>query len=343
MKVVLGLGNEGPEYRWTRHNVGFMVADAIAARCGAELQPRAAISAVLAFAPRPTYGGERVVLAKPRTLMNRSGQPRPRSRGSTALEPRDFIVVFDDADLAFGRVRVRPEGGAGGHNGVRSLIETSGRAGVSLAVKLGVLGEGRHSRDLADYVLDGFLPDERPVVAAMVELGADAVEAVLRDGVEARPAGLQWRCVGASLVKEWRSRLTDGNVRLSRRGCAPTRCRKRIVRTVACGSAPSPPACPEAIRREEVHVIRTYETVFITLPTLTDEEERVVVDAFTTVVVRRRGRLRRQRPHGPAPARLPDQEVRGRRLHAVPLRLQSRTSPRSSTGACASPTRSSAT
>jgi PTH1 family peptidyl-tRNA hydrolase len=183
LKVVLGLGNEGPEYRWTRHNVGFMVADAIASRCGAEFQARGDLGR-LCFRAEITYGGERVVLAKPRTLMNRSGQAAAALQRKYALEPQDFIVVFDDADLAFGRVRVRPEGGAGGHNGVRSLIETFGAGGFT-RVKLGVLGEGRHSRDLADYVLDGFLPDERPVVAAMVELGADAVEAVLRDGVEA--------------------------------------------------------------------------------------------------------------------------------------------------------------
>lgn len=183
MKVVLGLGNDGPEYRWTRHNVGFMVADAIASRCGKAFSARGDLGR-LSFSAETEYGGQRVVLAKPRTLMNRSGQAAAALRRKYGAEPADFIVVFDDADLAFGRVRVRPEGGAGGHNGVRSLIESFGVREFP-RVKLGVLGEGRHSRDLADYVLDGFLPDERPVVAAMVDLGADAVEAVLRDGVEA--------------------------------------------------------------------------------------------------------------------------------------------------------------
>jgi PTH1 family peptidyl-tRNA hydrolase len=182
LKVVLGLGNEGPEYRWTRHNVGFMVADAIASRCGAEFTARGDLGR-LCFRAETTYGGERVVLAKPRTLMNRSGQAAAALKRKYGVEPGDFIVVFDDADLAFGRVRVRPEGGAGGHNGVRSLIESLGLREFP-RVKLGVLGEGRHSRDLADYVLDGFLPDERAVVGTMVDLGADAVEAVLRDGVE---------------------------------------------------------------------------------------------------------------------------------------------------------------
>ena len=192
MKVVLGLGNDGPEYRFTRHNVGFMVADAIALRCGAALTARGDLGR-LTWIAETEYGGQRVVLAKPRTLMNRSGQAAAALRRKYGIEPADFVVVYDDADLAFGRVRVRPEGGAGGHNGVRSLIESFGM-GEFPRVKLGVLGEGRHSRELADYVLGPFHPDERPVVATMVDRGADAVEAVLTDGVEAAPRA----CNGSS-------------------------------------------------------------------------------------------------------------------------------------------------
>jgi len=182
LKVVLGLGNDGPEYRFTRHNVGFMVADAIAVRCGVAFAARGDLGR-LTWTAETEYGGQRVVLAKPRTLMNRSGQAAAALRRKYGAEPGDFIVVFDDADLAFGRVRVRPEGGAGGHNGVRSLIESLA-VGEFPRVKLGVLGEGRHSRDLADYVLGPFHPDERPIVATMVDRAADAVEAVLRDGVD---------------------------------------------------------------------------------------------------------------------------------------------------------------
>ena len=181
MKVVLGLGNEGPEYRNTRHNVGFMVADAVAARCGTSFSARGDLGR-LTFIAETEYAGQRVVLAKPRTLMNRSGQAAAALQRKFFAEADELIVVYDDADLAFGRVRVRPEGGAGGHNGVRSLIESCG-TNVFPRVKLGVLGEGRHSRDLAAYVLDPFHPDERAGLATMVELGADAVEAVIRDGV----------------------------------------------------------------------------------------------------------------------------------------------------------------
>jgi len=183
LRVVLGLGNDGPEYRFTRHNAGFMVADTIAQRCGVAFAARGDLGR-LTYSVETEFGGQRVVLAKPRTLMNRSGQAAAALARKYGAEPVDFIVVYDDADLALGRVRVRPEGGAGGHNGVRSLMDTFG-GGAFARVKLGVLGEGRHSRDLADYVLDGFHPDERPVVAAMVDRGADAVEAVLSEGIEA--------------------------------------------------------------------------------------------------------------------------------------------------------------
>jgi PTH1 family peptidyl-tRNA hydrolase len=183
LKVVLGLGNEGPEYRWTRHNVGFLVADAIALRCGAVFTARGDLGR-LTWTADVDYGGHRVVLAKPRTLMNRSGQAAAALGRKFAVPPGEFVVVFDDADLAFGRVRVRPDGGAGGHNGIRSLIEHLA-AREFTRVKLGVLGEGRHSRDLADYVLERFHPNERPTVAQMVDLAADAVETVLKDGVMA--------------------------------------------------------------------------------------------------------------------------------------------------------------
>lgn len=186
MKLLVGLGNDGPEYRGTRHNVGFEVADLLAERWGASFSAHGTLGR-LTYTAESQFAGERVVLAKPRTLMNRSGQAVAALRHKYGGEPDDLIVVYDDADLAFGRVRVRPEGGAGGHNGLRSIIDLVG-TGAFHRVKLGVLGEGRHSRDLADYVLDRFLPDERPVVERMLVLGAEATEAVLRDGVLAAQA-----------------------------------------------------------------------------------------------------------------------------------------------------------
>jgi PTH1 family peptidyl-tRNA hydrolase len=179
--VVLGLGNEGPEFRLTRHNVGFLVADLLAERCGAEFSARGELGR-LAWSAETELGGRRVVLAKPRTLMNGSGRAAAALLRKHGAAPDDFIVVHDDADLAFGRVRVRPEGGAGGHNGIRSLIELLGSSAFA-RVKLGVRGEEREGSDLADYVLARFRPDERLGLDRMISLGADAVEAVVRHGV----------------------------------------------------------------------------------------------------------------------------------------------------------------
>ena len=183
MRIVVGLGNEGTEYRGTRHNVGFEVVDVLAERCGAAFSARGDLGR-LTWTATAVIAGERVVLAKPRTLMNLSGRAAAALCRKHMAAASDLIVVYDDADLALGRVRVRPEGGTGGHNGLRSLVEVLGTP-VFPRVKLGVRGEGRDARDLADYVLDRFLPDERPVVATMVGSGADAVEAVVGQGVAA--------------------------------------------------------------------------------------------------------------------------------------------------------------
>jgi len=181
LRIVVGLGNEGAEYRGTRHNVGFEVAEVLAERSGAAFTARGDLCR-LTWTAAAEIAGERVVLAKPRTLMNLSGRAAAALCRKYAAEAADLVVVYDDADLALGRVRVRPEGGTGGHNGIRSLIEVLGTPAFP-RVKLGVRGEGRDARDLADYVLDRFLPDERPVVAKMVGAGADAVEAILGSGV----------------------------------------------------------------------------------------------------------------------------------------------------------------
>jgi peptidyl-tRNA hydrolase, PTH1 family len=183
LKVVLGLGNDGPEYRLTRHNVGFMVVDLLAERAGAAFTRRGDLGR-LAWLAVAEVGGEGCVLAKPRTLMNASGRAAAALQRKYGTPPSSLIAVFDDADLALGRVRVRPDGGAGGHNGVRSLIEVMGTPSFS-RVKLGVRGDTRDASNLADYVLRPFLPGEREEVSRMVSAGADAVEAVVREGIEA--------------------------------------------------------------------------------------------------------------------------------------------------------------
>jgi PTH1 family peptidyl-tRNA hydrolase len=126
----------------------------------------------------------RVVLAKPRTYMNRSGRAAVAICRHFDAALDSLLVIYDDADLALGRIRIRPEGGTGGHNGVRSLVEVLG-SGAFARVRLGVRGEGRFDKELADYVLERFEPEEQPIVDDLVELGADAVEVSLEQGLQA--------------------------------------------------------------------------------------------------------------------------------------------------------------
>lgn len=182
-QIVIGLGNPGNEYRDTRHNIGFRVLDLLARRAGGRFEVAGEMGRNVWTAefPRSCTGG--VVLAKPRTFMNRSGRAAAALARHYGVPPERMIVVYDDADLALGRIRVRPEGGSGGHNGIRSLAEVLG-SGAFPRVRLGVRGTGRELRDLADYVLEPFSTEEAPVVEALVELGADTVQIALREGVE---------------------------------------------------------------------------------------------------------------------------------------------------------------
>jgi len=124
-----------------------------------------------------------LVLAQPRTFMNRSGRAAGALCRRYDARPEQLLVVYDDADLALGRIRIRPEGGAGGHNGIRSIMDAIG-TGEFPRIRLGVRGEEREARDLADYVLEPFLEEERATAAALVELATQAVEAWLRDGLD---------------------------------------------------------------------------------------------------------------------------------------------------------------
>ena len=178
--IVIGLGNPGLRYRPTRHNIGFRVIDELAERGRLAL---ASDGELRRYAWTATDPERDLVLAKPRTYMNRSGRAAAALCRSFAVTPEKLLVIYDDADLALGKVRLRHEGGAGGHNGIRSIAEVLG-TGAFRRVRLGVSGKGREERELADYVLEPFAEDEEPIVEALVTLGADAVGAVLDDGME---------------------------------------------------------------------------------------------------------------------------------------------------------------
>ena len=180
--VVLGLGNPGESYRFTRHNLGFRALDRLAARSGACLTATGELRPTAWWA-ETRIRGERVVLAKPRTYMNRSGRAAAELCRVFGVVPRDLVVVHDDADLALGRLRLRRSGATGGHNGLRSLIDALGSADF-VRVRLGVRGVDRDDADLAEYVLRPFEAGEEGVAEALADAGADAVEHLVVFGLE---------------------------------------------------------------------------------------------------------------------------------------------------------------
>jgi len=181
VKIVLGLGNPGERYRLTRHNLGHEVVGLLAERWGARGAIRTPLGKV-AWTATVRIGDLAVVLSKSGTYMNRSGRAAVALREHYGVPPEDLLVVYDDADLELGRIRIRPEGGAGGHNGMRAVIAALGSEAFP-RVRLGVLGQERDSTELADYVLAEFHPDEKEAARSLVALGADAVEAALQEGI----------------------------------------------------------------------------------------------------------------------------------------------------------------
>jgi peptidyl-tRNA hydrolase, PTH1 family len=178
VKLVAGLGNPGDRYRGTRHNVGFEVVDLLARRHGLlfEAAPAEALQA------RWREGDETVWLVKPLTFMNLSGPAVADLARYYRVAVADLLVVSDDVNLALGRLRARPGGSDGGHNGLRSVAEALGTIDYS-RLRIGV-GRGDMRRDLADHVLARFESDERPGVEGAVDRAADAVEHWVRHGID---------------------------------------------------------------------------------------------------------------------------------------------------------------
>ncbi len=189
MKLIVGLGNPGPEYRDTRHNVGFKVVDALAERWRVQDQWREKFEALQVKtvaggigAANLVAGGDQVVIVKPLTFMNLSGQAVSQLAGFYKIDLPDIFVVTDDVALPLGRLRARRDGGAGGHNGLKSIIQSLATQAFP-RVRVGV-GRGDDRRDLADHVLGRFEADERDTVSAAVLRAADATEMFIAEGIE---------------------------------------------------------------------------------------------------------------------------------------------------------------
>ena len=177
MKIIVGLGNPGDRYRNTRHNVGFHCIDLLAHRWGIDVKERRA-KAVLG---RGRFQEREVVLAKPRTFMNRSGEAINYLVARFGVKPADIVVIYDEMDLPVGRIRIRPGGSPAGHNGIRSIIGELHTQNFP-RVRVGI-GQPDMKGGQVSHVLNRFSEDEATEISAAVRRVADAMECLLEENI----------------------------------------------------------------------------------------------------------------------------------------------------------------
>jgi len=176
--LIAGLGNPGPTYAMTRHNIGFLAIDRMVTKHGLTAFP----SPVSADVVQGKIGGVPVIGAKPLTYMNRSGGPVGDIARTYGIQCEDMVVIHDDIDLAYGRLKIKEKGGDGGHNGIRSLIDALGSDDF-VRVRMGV---GRPEADIGvvEYVLGDFSADQRPALNDFLSRAIAAVEVILCEGAK---------------------------------------------------------------------------------------------------------------------------------------------------------------
>ena len=179
--LIVGLGNPGPQYARTRHNIGQMVVDELAERIGNGFTAHKAGAAVATGRLSP--GGPRVMLAKPSTYMNVSGRPTAALAAYYSVDPAAIVVVHDELDIPFDSLKLKIGGGEGGHNGLKSISQTLGTKDYH-RVRVGV-GRPPGRIDAADYVLRPFSTEERELLPVHLDRAADAVEKLITDGLTA--------------------------------------------------------------------------------------------------------------------------------------------------------------
>jgi PTH1 family peptidyl-tRNA hydrolase len=177
--LVVGLGNPGPQYATTRHNLGFLVADVLSDRIGSGFKVHKKSGAEVATG---RLGGKSVVLAKPRTYMNESGRQVGPLANFYSIAPADVIVLHDELDIDFGRIRLKFGGGVAGHNGLRSVGSALGTHDFQ-RVRIGI-GRPPGRKSGATFVLENFAAVERPEVGTILEQAADATELLIQLGIE---------------------------------------------------------------------------------------------------------------------------------------------------------------
>jgi len=176
--LIVGLGNPGKEYERTRHNCGFRAVDLLAEKLGCRID-RAKFQGIYG---QTTYKGKKIMLLKPLTYMNLSGRSVLQLSAYFSVPPQRIIVMFDDISLEPGRLRVRADGSAGGHNGIKSIIQELGSQAFP-RVKIGVGAKPHPDFELADWVLSAFSTQEEKALAVALANAADAALTIIDNGV----------------------------------------------------------------------------------------------------------------------------------------------------------------
>lgn len=177
VKLIAGLGNPGTRYQWTRHNAGFMVLDRLSEIAGIQISKKG----FSGLCGEGWWKGERLLLLKPLTFMNLSGRSVAEAIRFHKLSPQDVVVVHDDLDIPFGRVKLKRGGGHGGHNGLRSILAELGN-GDFTRVRVGIDRPVRG--DVVDYVLTPFSREETRQLPFLLDGVADAIGSLFADGLE---------------------------------------------------------------------------------------------------------------------------------------------------------------
>jgi PTH1 family peptidyl-tRNA hydrolase len=181
MKIIVGLGNPGKKYEGTRHNAGFMVIDRFAEKLEIKIEKKK-FSALIG---ETTVKGEKCLLVKPQTYMNLSGEAVLAVKQFYKAQPEDIIVVYDDMDLPVGKIRIRKQGGSGGHKGMISIISCLGTENF-IRIRIGIGGpKDRSEQEVINHVLGDFTSEEKAIIRETQEKAAEAVLLLLQEGVEA--------------------------------------------------------------------------------------------------------------------------------------------------------------
>jgi peptidyl-tRNA hydrolase, PTH1 family len=177
--LVAGLGNPGPEYVETRHNAGFMVIDTLAAACKVPIRRRK----FDVLYGRGTIAGVDVMLAKPQTYMNRSGPPLRALADYFRIQRQAMVIVHDDIDLAFQRLKIKEKGGDGGHKGIRSIMDAFG-GGEFARLRIGIGRSASDTTDVVDHVLSEFDQDQKKMLGELLQRASEAIVTILTRGTK---------------------------------------------------------------------------------------------------------------------------------------------------------------